>query len=229
MEVGSAAEREIREVSGRQVGIVIGAYFAFAVLGCLLEGWIERRFGVPGWLTIGATVVSGTLLVTWAERQAGWAQPVLGAEARQQAAARLVARDRKIRPWLILADVLILLSWGSVLLGGLAGYPMAAKGWSDTVILCSVVTSNMLYIMPSRGEAVGEADARDQALRGDATRVGYVVLIASGMATGAIAMQWPAVGAQCWAPVLLASVMVAQVRMVMLSRRAGAPVPVEVA
>ncbi|MGI3778666.1 MAG: hypothetical protein ACRYGC_15360 [Janthinobacterium lividum] len=221
-----AAQREIAEVSGRQVKIVVGAYFAIAGLACLAEGPLARR-GVPGWLTMGVAIMGGPLLVTWATRRAGWGTPILGEEARRRAAERSVARDRRYRPWLILGCVLTMLPCLGTLLGVLTGYPVPARDWGYAALLCSTVASNAMYFLPSRGEVLGEVDARDHAERGRATRVGFVVLLVLGVCGAAVSERWPAVGAHCWGLVLLASVLVAQVWMMMLSWQPGVSAPAQ--
>lgn len=221
-----AAQREISEVSGRQVKVVVGAYFAIAGLACLVEGPLERH-GVPGWLTMGVAIVGGALLVTWATRRAGWGAPILGEEARRRAAERSVVRDRRYRPWLILSCVLAMLPYVGRLLGVLDGDRVAVADWGYAAVLCSTVTSNAMYFLPSRGEVLGEVDARDHAERAGATRVGFVVLLVLGVGGAAVSERWPAVGAHCWGLVLLASVLVAQVWMMMLSWQPGVSAPAE--
>lgn len=222
---GAAARREIGEVSRRQVMVVVGSYFALGALACLVQGPIERRFGIPEWLSEVGTIAGGVLLVTWATHRAGWGTPILGEEARRLAAERSVLRDRRYRPWLILSCVLAMLPCVVALLGATDGLRIGVHDWGEAVFVCSVVWNNAMHVLPSRGEVLGAVDARDQADRRGATRVGHVVLLVLGVGAAAVAERWPMVGAQCWGLVLLASVLVAQVWMMMLSWQPGASVP----
>ncbi|MGI3778665.1 MAG: hypothetical protein ACRYGC_15355 [Janthinobacterium lividum] len=218
-----AAGREIREMSGGRVAIVCVVGVALAWLAIrFLQGWVERRFGL-GAVSAGMVAMAASWVpLVVAVQLSGWGQPVVGEDARRRAAERAIARDRKGRAWVVLLLGFVLVLMVGLMLGEVAGGEWVGGGAIDPIILGTVSISSVHGMLPSPGEPAGEADARDQALRREAVRLGYVVMLGLGVAAAAASERWPVAGAQCWGPVLVAGLLVANVRLMVSPRSAVA-------
>ncbi len=221
MEVETPAERiGAEEMSGLCAVLLLGGTFGAACLSMwLLQGWVERRFGLSaGFARLAATLPGFLLgwLVIWATIRR---RPSVSPEKRRRLAEKAEAGRRRHRPWFILFLVVLLLQQFAMLSAIPSGVLPTTDDWSSAILVFSVLASRMAAILPSPAGTPPGLVEFDQAERCEALRVGYLMLVVLGMATAAAAVRWPSVAAQAWPCVLLTSVLAAEVRMATLPRR----------
>ena len=71
-------------------------------------------------------------------------------------------------------------------------------------------------LLLSRVDGPSDMARLEQAAQREALRLGFLVVGVSGVVAGLVAVRLPWVAGQAWAPILLASVLAAEIRLAML-------------
>ena len=186
----------------------------------LLHGWIERRFGVSEDIAGLLAGVPGGVLGTLAIRAVLGTRPSTDPEQRRREAE---ADGRQLRTWIILALGVLLVGQVGRLLAAYYGLALRDDDWSFVCMVASFVGMGVTDLLSSRKGVPPEMAHFEQAAQCEALRVGYLVIVVAGVTAGVVAVRLPWVAGQAWAPVLLASVLAAEIRMATLLRRRAAP------
>ncbi len=185
----------------------------------LLQGWVERTFGIFGNL---AGLVAGTpaaLLGILAIRAVLGTRA--GADPEQRRREVEAARHRQLRRWLtFFLGLLLFQQLGYLVVASLGG----SRGGDDrlsAVLSVGMALSSVQEFLPSRMGMPSGRVVADQAERCEALRVGYLVLVVLGSGAAVVTVRWPWVVGQAWSSALLASVLASHVRMATLRVRVG--------
>ncbi len=182
----------------------------------LLQGWLERRFGLPDGVVWPVASLPGSVLGLLLARR--FARTGLGADPEQQRRRDEKGR-RRVRAWMIAALWCLLLGQLGRCVAAFYGVAPDRDEWSFPVIVILFVAMGLMDLLSSPADARPDAAHLERAAQCEALRVGYLVLGVSGVVAGLVAVRLPWVAGQAWAPVLLASVLAAETRMAMLLRR----------
>jgi len=210
------------EVLRSQWRVFLGAIAFVAVsapLGWLLSGWIVARTGLDPDLAIFLASVPAAAVLALGGKVL--VKPYKDPHVSWLNAERMQAFERKMRPWGVAFLVILLLREFIVLLFSGVDMPLVADGAPFAWVFASVVLSFIPDLVQwGRGEEL-PLDEGVQAERQDAVRLGYLVVLALGVANVMLAGSWPLVAARAWVAILMLGVLVPQVRLMVLDRAAA--------
>ncbi len=191
----------------------------------LLQGWVERSFGVSGDLAGLMAGMPGGVLGILAIRAVLGTRPGADPEQRRREAGAEAAGHRQFRRWVtVFLGLLLFQQLGALVIASLGGSRGGGDRLSAVLAVLMAVTSVQEFLPSRAGTPPGRVEA-DQAERCEALRVGYLALVALGSGAAVAEARWPWVAGQAWSSALLASVLASHVRMAMFrartARRAG--------